>query len=113
MVSLNSLGLEFSARPLFKDVSFVINKTDKMALVGKNGAGKSTMMKIIAGLQEPSSGSVSMPSDIVIGYLPQEMKVADDTTLINETRKVFSASLQRKAELQEVSDMLETRTDYE
>ncbi|MDE5773168.1 MAG: ATP-binding cassette domain-containing protein, partial [Muribaculaceae bacterium] len=113
MISVNSLGLEFSAKPLFKDVSFVINKNDKIALVGKNGAGKSTLMKIIAGLQQPSSGNISMPTDIVIGYLPQEMKVADDTTLLNEVRKVYSQSLERKAELTRVTHELETRTDYE
>lgn len=113
MISVNSLGLEFSAKPLFKDVNFVINKNDKIALVGKNGAGKSTLMKIIAGLQQPSSGNVSIPTDIVIGYLPQEMKVADDTTLINETRKVFSQLLKRKTELTRVTHELETRTDYE
>ncbi len=113
MISLNSIGLEFSARPLFKDVSFVINSADKMALVGKNGAGKSTMMKIIAGIQQPTSGSLSVPSDVVIGYLPQEMKVADDTSLINEVRKVFSGSIERKNELERVNNALETRTDYE
>ncbi len=113
MISLNSIGLEFSARPLFKDVSFVINTSDKMALVGKNGAGKSTLMKIIAGLQQPTSGNLSIPSDIVIGYLPQEMKVADDTSLINEVRKVFSKSIERKKELERINSALETRTDYE
>ncbi|MDE7381246.1 MAG: ABC-F family ATP-binding cassette domain-containing protein [Muribaculaceae bacterium] len=113
MISVNSLGVEFSARPLFKDVSFVINKTDRMSLVGKNGAGKSTLLKILAGLQEPTTGSISAPSDVVIGYLPQEMKVSDETTLINETRKVFSTALERKAELKRVTRELETREDYE
>ena len=99
MVSVNSLGMEFSARPLFDDVSFVINRSDRIALVGKNGAGKSTIMKIIAGMQSPTSGSVSAPNDVTIGYLPQEMKTTDDTTLLNETRKAFSDSLARRQEL--------------
>lgn len=113
MISVNSLGVEFSAKPLFKDVSFVINKTDKMSLVGKNGAGKSTLMKIIAGLQEPTSGSVTHPTDIVIGYLPQEMRISDDTTLLKEARKAFATTLERRAELERVNLELETRTDYE
>lgn len=83
MVSINSLGVEFSARPLFTDISFVINKTDKIALVGKNGAGKSTLLKILAGLQNPTSGNISKPNEITIGYLPQQMKLADSTTLID------------------------------
>lgn len=113
MISVNSLGVEFSARPLFKDVSFVINKTDKMALVGKNGAGKSTLLKILAGQQEPTTGNVNHPVDITIGYLPQQMQVADETTLIDETRKAFSEAITRNSKLEEITHQLETRTDYD
>lgn len=113
MISINNLGVEFSAKPLFSDVSFVINKNDRIALVGKNGAGKSTMLKILGGMQSPTSGSVAVPNDITIGYLPQEMKTSDDTTLINETRKAFSAQIRRQEELQSVIDAVAARDDYE
>ena len=103
MVSVNSLGMEFSARPLFDDVSFVINRSDRIALV----------MKIIAGMQSPTSGSVSAPNDVTIDYLPQEMKTTDDTTLLNETRKAFSDSLARRQELDHLNAELAERTDYE
>lgn len=113
MISVNNLGVEFSARPLFSDVSFVINDHDRIALVGKNGAGKSTMLKIIAGLQSPSAGSISVPSGVTIGYLPQEMRTSDDTTLLNETRKAFSDQLERRKELDNLNARLAERTDYE
>lgn len=113
MVSVNSLGMEFSARPLFAGVSFVINRNDRIALVGKNGAGKSTILKILAGLQSPTTGSVSFPNDLTIGYLPQEMKTTDETTLLNETRKAYSDRLERQAELDRLNIELEERTDYE
>ena len=113
MVSVNALGVEFSAKPLFSDVSFVINKADRIALVGKNGAGKSTLLKILAGQQSPSAGNVSMPNDVTIGYLPQQMNVSDDTSLINETRKAFSAQLERMKELEDVTRRVAEHTDYE
>ena len=72
-------------------MSFVVNKTDKIALTGKNGAGKSTLLKIIAGLQQPASGSVAMPDGLTVGYLPQQMEVADETTLLNEVKKSFGS----------------------
>ncbi|MDE6650334.1 MAG: ABC-F family ATP-binding cassette domain-containing protein [Muribaculaceae bacterium] len=113
MVSVNDLTMEFSARPIFTDVSFVINKTDKIGLAGKNGAGKSTLLKIIAGLQPPTSGAVSKPSEVTIGYLPQQMKLADDTSIINEARKAFAHIDEHKARLEDLNNQLATRTDYE
>ena len=113
MVSVNDLTMEFSARPIFSDVSFVINKTDKIGLAGKNGAGKSTMLKIIAGLQQPTSGTVAKPSEVTIGYLPQQMKLADDTSIINEARKAFARIDEHKARLENLNEQLASRTDYE
>ncbi len=113
MVSINSLGVEFSARPLFTDISFVINKTDKIALVGKNGAGKSTLLKILAGLQNPTSGNISKPNEITIGYLPQQMKLADSTTLIDETKKAFSDLIGIRREIEDINKQLLQREDYE
>lgn len=113
MISINNLSVEFSARPLFSDVSFVINPTDKIALVGKNGAGKSTMLKILAGIQSPSGGSISKPSDVTVGYLPQQMKIADDTTIIEETKKAFRERLRMEEELNALNRELENTTDFE
>ncbi|MDE6810867.1 MAG: ABC-F family ATP-binding cassette domain-containing protein [Muribaculaceae bacterium] len=113
MISVNNLGVEFSSKPLFSDVSFIINKSDRIALVGKNGAGKSTMLKILAGFQSPSSGNIALPNDITIGYLPQEMVTSDDTTLLNETRKAFSNQIKRKEELKVLIEELSSREDYE
>ena len=113
MLTINNLSVEFSARPLFDDVSFVVNKTDKIALTGKNGAGKSTLLKIMAGLQQPTGGTVAMPDGLTVGYLPQQMKVADETSVINEVKKAFCSQLDRQAELEAVSAALAERTDYE
>lgn len=113
MISINNLEVEFSARPLFHDVSFVINDNDRIALTGKNGAGKSTMLKILAGLEQPSGGSVSMPNDTTIGYLPQQMVLADDTTVADEVRKAFAELQQLKDELAECQREITDRTDYE
>lgn len=113
MLSINNLSVEFSATPLFTDISFVINPNDKIALVGKNGAGKSTMLKILAGLQSPTSGSVSKPNDITIGYLPQQMKLADETTVFEETQKAFDKRLALEKELEQLNNQLAERSDYE
>lgn len=113
MISINNLGVEFSARPLFSDASFVVNDSDRIALTGKNGAGKSTLLKIVAGLQQPSSGSVAIPRDTTIGYLPQQMEVADDTSLIDEVRKAFSNRLKLQAEIDKITSAIAEREDYE
>ncbi len=113
MVSVNNISVEFSARPLFSEISFVINKTDKIALVGKNGAGKSTLLKILAGLQLPSTGSISKPNEITIGYLPQQMQLADSTTLIDETKKAFSDLIDIRKEIENINKSLLVRNDYE
>lgn len=105
--------MEFSSRPLFNDISFVINKTDKIGLTGKNGAGKSTLLKILAGIEHPTSGSIGQPSDITIGYLPQQMKIADDTTVIDEAKKAFDDLLLLRRESEETTRQLADRTDYE
>lgn len=113
MISINNLEVEFSAKPLFHDVSFVINDNDRIALTGKNGAGKSTMLKILAGLEPPTGGSVSMPNDVTIGYLPQQKVLADDTTVAEEARKAFSELQVLKDELKECENQMALRTDYE
>ena len=113
MVSVEGLKVEFGVKPLFRDVSFVINERDRIALVGKNGAGKSTLLKILNGQQKPTAGVVSIPNDTTIGYLPQVMKIADDTTVKEETRKAFSDSMRMKEHLERMQNELGNRTDYE
>ena len=113
MISIDGLTVEFGVKPLFKDVSFVINERDRIALVGKNGAGKSTMLKILCGMQKPTSGSVSVPNDTTIGYLPQVMKLSDDTTVKEETRKAFADKTKMEAKLKEIEQEMAERTDYE
>ena len=113
MISIEGLTVEFGVKPLFKDVSFVINERDRIALVGKNGAGKSTMLKILCGMQKPTSGSVSVPNDTTIGYLPQVMKLSDDTTVKEETRKAFADKTKMEAKLKEMEQEMAERTDYE
>jgi len=113
MISINNLSVEFNAKSLFDNISYVINPKDKIALVGKNGAGKSTMLKIIAGIQNPTSGSVSIPRNITIGYLPQQMKPADSTSVINDVRQAFAHIDKMKESLAIMTNELAERTDYE
>lgn len=113
MISIDGLTVEFGVKPLFKDVSFVINERDRIALVGKNGAGKSTMLKILCGMQKPTSGAISVPNDTTIGYLPQVMKLSDDTTVKEETRKAFADKTKMEAKLKEMEQEMAERTDYE
>ena len=113
MISVNNLAVEFSGSILFSGVSFVINPTDKIALMGKNGAGKSTMMKIIAGETKPTSGNVSTNKETVIAYLPQHLLTEDDCTVFEETAKAFKQVLDIKTEMDRLNNELTTRTDYE
>lgn len=113
MISINNLSVEFSAKPLFDNINYVINKKDRIALVGKNGAGKSTMLKIIAGLQQPTAGTVAKPDDITIGYLPQQMVLSDTTTVMEEVAKVFSHLDDMQSRLDSLNAELAERTDYE
>ena len=113
MLSIEGLKVEFGVKPLFHDVSFVVNDRDRIALVGKNGAGKSTMLKILCGLQRPTAGVVAVPNDTTIGYLPQVMKLSDDTTVKDETRKAFADATKMKEEMECMQQEMAERTDYE
>lgn len=113
MISVDGLKVEFGVKPLFEDVSFVVNDRDRIALVGKNGAGKSTMLKILCGLQKPTAGTVSVPNETTIGYLPQVMKLTDDTTVREEAYKAFSDITRLKERVDELNRQLEECTDYE
>jgi ATP-binding cassette subfamily F protein 3 len=113
MISVDAIAVEFSGDTLFSDVSFVINENDKIALMGKNGAGKSTMMKIIAGEQKPTRGHIRFPKDAVIAYLPQHLLTEDNCTVFQEASKAFAQVFEMKNEMDELNKALETRTDYE
>lgn len=113
MISVDNLAVEFSGTTLFKDVSFVINPTDKIALMGKNGAGKSTMMKIVAGVQNGTRGHVRAPKDVVIAYLPQHLLTEDNCTVFEEAAKAFKHVFEMRDEMEKLNKALETRTDYE
>lgn len=113
MISVNNLSVEFSAQVLFDNINYVINPKDKIALVGKNGAGKSTMLKIIAGLQKPTSGNVVVPAGVTVGYLPQQMVLADNTTVLDEVRKVYAHLEEMHRRLDALSEEAQRRTDYE
>lgn len=113
MISIQGLSVEFSSKSLFDNISYVINKKDRIALVGNNGVGKSTMLKIIAGIQKPTKGSVSSPSDVRIEYLPQQMTLTDTNSVIEEVRSAFSHIAKLEADLDKVNKQLLERTDYE
>lgn len=113
MISVQNLKVEFSSQVLFEGVSFVVNKKDKIALVGKNGAGKSTLLKIFAGEQHPTSGVVSKPTDITIGYLPQTMDLSGNFTVKEEVMKAFSHIEELDSQIHELNQKLLERTDYE
>jgi ATP-binding cassette subfamily F protein 3 len=113
MISVDGLTVEFSGTTLFKDISFVINEKDRIALMGKNGAGKSTILKIIAGEKTASKGRVSAPNDAVIAYLPQHLLTVDNRTVFEETAQAFSEILEMERQIQEMNNELSTRTDYE
>ncbi|MDU1892293.1 MAG: ABC-F family ATP-binding cassette domain-containing protein [Dysgonomonas sp.] len=113
MVSVEGLTVEFGGFTLFDDISFVVNKKDRIALVGKNGAGKSTMLKIFAGIQAPTKGSVSLPKDVTIGYLPQHMTLKEGNTVFQEASLAFEHIHKMELELEDVNEQLAERTDYE
>ena len=113
MISIERLKVEFGATPLFEDVSFVINKKDRIALVGKNGAGKSTMLKILAGLQNPTDGTVAVQRGVTVGYLPQVMVLSDTHTVMEEAETAFSHIFEMQQSLERMNRELAERTDYD
>ena len=113
MISVEGLKVEFGVKPLFQDVSFVVNDRDRIALVGKNGAGKSTMLKILCGMQKPTAGNIAVPADTTLGYLPQVMVLQDNTTVKEETRKAFADNTRLKEKVERMNRELTERTDYE
>ena len=113
MISVEGLKVEFGVTPLFEDVSFVINKKDRIALVGKNGAGKSTMLKILSGLQRPTDGTVAVQRGVSIGYLPQVMILSDTRTVIEEAEMAFDHIHELQDKLERMNQELADRTDYE
>ena len=113
MISVEGLKVEFGVKPLFSDVTFVVNSRDRIALVGKNGAGKSTMLKILSGMEKPSAGIVSMVTDTTVGYLPQVMILQDDTTVREEAQKAFADIQKVKDHIDRMERQLNERTDYE
>ena len=113
MISVEKLQVEFGGFTLFDDVSFVVNKKDRIALVGKNGAGKSTMLKILAGLQSPTGGVVSVPKETTIGYLPQQMQLKDERTVREEAELAFDHIHEMEREIERLNNELAERTDYE
>ena len=113
MISLDNLTVSYGGWTLFDNISFLINPKDRIGLVGKNGAGKTTLLRIITGEQQPTSGAVTLNGDCTIGYLPQTMRVADTTTLVEETAKAFEEVLRLEAEIEALTREIAERTDYE
>ena len=113
MLSVEGLKIEFGAKPLFSDATFVVNDHDRIALVGKNGAGKSTMLKILCGQQNPTAGTVSVANGAEVAYLPQVMKIQDDTTVKEEARKAFAGIISLQERVERLQQQLAERTDYE
>ena len=113
MISLDNLTVSYGGWTLFDNISFLINPKDRIGLVGRNGAGKTTLLRIITGEQQPTSGSVTLNGDCTIGYLPQTMRVADTTTLAEETAKAFEEVLRLEAEIEHLTHEIAERTDYE
>lgn len=113
MLSVESVGVEFSGKLLFSDVSFVINENDKIALMGKNGAGKSTLLKLLAGINKPSFGRISSPKEYRIAYLPQHLLTEDNCTVMEEAKKAFESILKMKSDIESLNNELTQRTDYE
>lgn len=113
MISIEGLSVAFGGNTLFDNITYVINKKDRIALVGKNGAGKSTMLKIIAGLQAPTSGNVNMPKDLTVGYLPQQMNLSDTRTVMEEAEQAFSYIFELQSRIERMNTELSERTDYE
>ena len=113
MISVDNLTVSFGGWTLFDEISFLVNEKERIGLVGKNGAGKTTILKLIAGLQQPTSGAVTKNADCTIGYLPQQMQVADTTTLLAETAKAFEEVLALEAEIERLTSEIASRTDYE
>ncbi len=113
MISLDNLTVSYGGWTLFDDISFLINPKDRIGLVGKNGAGKTTLLRLIIGEQQPTSGAVTRNADCTVGYLPQQMKVADTTTLLEETAKAFDEVLRIEAEIERLTVEIGERTDYE
>lgn len=113
MISVDALAVEFDGQTLFKDISFVINETDRIALMGKNGAGKSTLLKILAGVRKPTRGQISCPDGTIIAYLPQHLLLQDNRTVFEEASLAFSEILNMEKQINELNEELATRTDYE
>ena len=113
MISVEGLKVEFNATALFEDVSYVINKKDRIALVGKIGACKSTMLKILAGLQQPTAGVVAVPRECTIGYLPQVMVLSDERTVMQEAELAFEHIFEMQADIERMNQQLAERTDYD
>ena len=113
MISLDNLTVSYGGWTLFDNISFLINPKDRIGLVGRNGAGKTTLLRLITGEQQPTSGAVTINSDCTVGYLPQTMRVADTTSLVEETGKAFEEVLRLEAEIERLTTEIAERTDYE